>query len=103
MPGLLQQKLLKPEQLAEMIGLTPETLAQWRCEGRGPVFIKVSERRVLYAESAVEIWLQSRQKGGPGDAKSNRSSKKGRVLVLPVHGGRSAILRNHRFGGHRTK
>ena len=35
------------------------TLASWRCEGRGPAFIKIGSR-VAYRGSDLNEWLESR-------------------------------------------
>ena len=35
------------------------TMAHWRCEGRGPAYIKVGPR-VMFSGRALNEWLQSR-------------------------------------------
>ena len=35
------------------------TMAHWRCEGRGPAYIKVGPR-VMYSGRALNEWLASR-------------------------------------------
>ena len=35
------------------------TMAHWRCEGRGPVFIKIGSR-VAYSGKALNDWLAAR-------------------------------------------
>ncbi len=35
------------------------TLAHWRCEGRGPAFIRIG-KRVAYRGSDLNAWLASR-------------------------------------------
>ena len=36
----------------------PSTLAHWRCEGRGPVYIKIGSR-VAYRGSDLNQWLEA--------------------------------------------
>ncbi len=37
---------------------TYSTLAHWRCEGRGPAFIKIGSR-VAYRGSDLNAWIES--------------------------------------------
>jgi hypothetical protein len=53
---------LTPAELAERIGLSPDTLATWRCRGVGPKFIKYGtsqQARVRYPVAEVEAWEQA--------------------------------------------
>lgn len=38
-------KLLKPEEMAELLGVHPGTLANWRCRGVGPQYLKLGKSR----------------------------------------------------------
>lgn len=52
-------KHLTAAQLAERIGYSPATLAAWRCEGKGPRFVKFGvsrQARVRYPVTEVEAW-----------------------------------------------
>ena len=57
--------LLRPEEFAAMIGLSPRTLANWRSNGRGPKYLnlgpeppagKQDRRPVLYERDVAERW-----------------------------------------------
>ncbi len=50
------KKLLNTEQAAPYAGVEPKTLANWRCRGVGPKFIKMSARRVAYDPDDIEAW-----------------------------------------------
>jgi len=52
---------LRPRDVAREYGLPPQTLANWRSTGRGPAFIRVSPRMVLYEKAAIEMFLASRR------------------------------------------
>ena len=53
-------KLLKPETVAEMLGVTVPTLAIWRCTKRYPLpYIKVG-RSVRYSEDSIREFVRSR-------------------------------------------
>jgi len=52
--------LMNPEQAAEYLGVSSETLAQWRSQRRGPEYIKLEGRLVRYRMSALESYLETR-------------------------------------------
>jgi excisionase family DNA binding protein len=51
-------KLLTPEQVAAMTGISRETLAQWRSQKRGVPYLKVG-RVVRYDPADVQAYLES--------------------------------------------
>ena len=53
------EKYLTRDELAEVGRTTPGAISMMRSRGEGPKGTKVG-RRVLYAESAVQAWLESR-------------------------------------------
>lgn len=54
--------LLTPDQVAEALGTTTKTLANWRSRRTGPSFVRVAGR-VYYPRSAYDaFWLE--QTGG---------------------------------------
>lgn len=55
----LDDRLLVLEEVAELIHTTPKALAQLRHIGKGPKGIRIG-KRMLYPESAVLAWLNSR-------------------------------------------
>ncbi|WP_246058243.1 helix-turn-helix domain-containing protein [Litorilituus lipolyticus] len=56
----INEQFLKPEEVANWIGVTAKTLAVWRSEGRYNLkFVKVGGR-VLYPQSEVLKFLESR-------------------------------------------
>ena len=50
-------KLLKPAEVSQLVGLSVETLAQWRSQRRGIQFIKVSHNCVRYRQEDIDQWL----------------------------------------------
>ena len=54
-------KRIKSREAAEMIGITPATLANWRNmnPSKGPAFIKPDKFTVYYDLSVVEKWLEN--------------------------------------------
>jgi predicted DNA-binding transcriptional regulator AlpA len=53
-------KLLTAKEVAEITGLSVETLAQWRSQKRGPLFVKISRNCVRYRQSDLDGWLAER-------------------------------------------
>lgn len=51
------KQYLTAEQVAEMMGLSTETLAQWRSQGRGLPYLKI-ERAVRYDPADVQAYLE---------------------------------------------
>lgn len=52
--------LLDPKAAAAFLGgLSEWTLAEWRCKGNGPRFVKVGNR-VRYTPAALAEWIESR-------------------------------------------
>ncbi len=56
----MPEDLLTPETLSNRWGVTPNTLSQWRWNGRGPKFLKIG-RRVLYRLQEVESFEEQKQ------------------------------------------
>jgi predicted DNA-binding transcriptional regulator AlpA len=54
------KKLLSPQEVSELIGLSVETLAQWRSQGRGIPYIKISRNCVRYRQGDLDSWIAHR-------------------------------------------
>ena len=52
--------LLTPGEVAQITGLSVETLAQWRSQRRGIPFVKVSRNCVRCRQSDLDRWLEER-------------------------------------------
>jgi predicted site-specific integrase-resolvase len=55
------EQLLKPEEAAELLTISPDTLRRWRYERRGPGFTKVGTRSVRYRAIDLSNFLKSVQ------------------------------------------
>ena len=53
----LSTKLLTPVEIAEITGLSIETLAQWRSQKRGIPYVKVSRNCVRYRQIDLDQWV----------------------------------------------
>jgi len=62
--------LCTPEQLAERWGIQPQTLAVWRCQGKGPRYLRIghSKRPVIrYPLKAIEDYEREVMVNKPGE------------------------------------
>jgi excisionase family DNA binding protein len=57
MPIAVLQELLTSEEVAEITGLSSETLAQWRSQRRGIPYLKIG-RAVRYDPAEVRSYLE---------------------------------------------
>jgi hypothetical protein len=53
--------LVPPPGAARILNVKTQTLAKWRWEGRGPRFIRLSSRRVVYDMRDLREWVDSRR------------------------------------------
>lgn len=59
----VEDRLLWPDEVAELLGVPVGTLANWRYQGRGPAFAKVG-RHVRYRRRDVDAWIDRHVVGG---------------------------------------
>lgn len=57
---------------AEMLGVRPNTLENWRLKGKGPVFRKIG-RSVRYLESDVLAWLDAQVRTSTSQATASKT------------------------------
>jgi excisionase family DNA binding protein len=56
----LMTKLLTTDDVAEITGLSPETLAQWRWLKKEIPFVRLGKKCVRYRQSDIDAWLAKR-------------------------------------------
>ena len=69
-----RSRLLHAEDVAEITGLSVETLAQWRSQRKGIPFVKLSRNCVRYRQADLDRWLNERivrVDEGPSNARRN--------------------------------
>lgn len=57
-PGLLEDRLLKRPEAAELLGLKPQTLAKWAVTGANLPFVKVGTHSVRYRLSDICSYIE---------------------------------------------
>src|SRR5208282_275707 len=95
--GYARDNLLSPEELGQNLGLSPATLADWRCRKTGPAYLKVG-RRIWYPKDRVNGWLETKVQ-----ETIDGTQKEVRPVELPLQSGRKGVQRNDRLGRHHTK
>jgi hypothetical protein len=58
---------LRPSGVSAEFGVCEQTLANWRCQGRGPAFSRLSARMIYYDRNDLESFFSER-KVTPGRA-----------------------------------
>lgn len=62
-----------PAEAAKFLNSSPRTLARWRVEGNGPLFVKVG-RRVHYRRAHLEAWLTKRERWSTSESVFQQTS-----------------------------
>ncbi len=52
--------IFTPVELSQYLGVTHQCLANWRCRGEGPRFLRVGKRIIRYRWKDVEEWMERR-------------------------------------------
>ncbi|TCL80183.1 MULTISPECIES: helix-turn-helix domain-containing protein [unclassified Rathayibacter] len=62
------EKLMSPEEVSEITGLTVSSLKNLRYRGTGPAYRRMSSRVIRYAESDVAAYIESARRTQTGQA-----------------------------------
>lgn len=57
----IKPEFMTPRELAQQLGVSPQTLASWRFYGKGPKFTRM-ERLIRYRLSDVDEWIASQNR-----------------------------------------
>lgn len=62
--GFVQQPgkiipFLRPQRLAELLGISMKTLERLRKSGSGPAFVRISNKHIRYPITELEKWIRS--------------------------------------------
>ncbi len=55
-------KLLTTEDVADILGVSPRTLEDWRLKGLGPDFVTLSPKVVRYRPAAVDKYVEGHER-----------------------------------------
>jgi predicted DNA-binding transcriptional regulator AlpA len=55
-----QNRLLRPREAADFLGVAGRSLERWRASGDGPAFVRVGPRRVGYRMADLQAWTTRR-------------------------------------------
>ena len=60
--------LMRQEDAAQMLGVTPRALEAWRYRGGGPRYIRISGRCIRYRRSDIITWIAARERHSTSEA-----------------------------------
>ncbi len=64
------EKLLTPEEVAELLGVSKQTLSSWRCNSTYPLEFCRIGRLIRYRQEAVEKFIRENTFGNEADNSS---------------------------------
>jgi predicted DNA-binding transcriptional regulator AlpA len=67
MANITERNLLRPEAVAEQLGVSTSTLAKWRLRGIGPAFVKIGPRLVGYYQDSIDEFLAKGERRSTSD------------------------------------
>lgn len=72
------QKLIDTKTAAPLLGITPETLENWRARGEGPPFYKTPGRtgKVLYDPADIAAWRNQHRYSSTAEAEAHNAIAK---------------------------
>jgi excisionase family DNA binding protein len=62
-PGEAVAPLLDETTAAEVLGVSPRTLGDWRRQGIGPRFVRMGRRLIRYARADVDAFVAAGREG----------------------------------------
>lgn len=71
-PGIL----IRCEHVAEILGVEIRTLADWRLLGKGPPFVRISNKCVRYRKADLDEWVAARVYNSTTEASQSRLSER---------------------------
>lgn len=57
-------RLLSEKEVAGILALQASTLRTWRCQGKGPKYVKLGERAVRYKHSSIQAFIGDLEDAG---------------------------------------
>ena len=72
-PGNKDQQLLRQEEVARILNLSPRTLEAWRHRGGGPRYLKLTARCIRYRLSDIRTFQQDSERRHTSDPGLDRS------------------------------
>lgn len=59
--NLNEKSLFSPEEAAQYLKMSPDTLANWRSAGEGPKFHKPAKKKIYYFREDLDEWIKGNQ------------------------------------------
>lgn len=68
MPAVDSDVLIRQEEAARLLGVSPRALEAWRYRGGGPKFIRISGRCIRYRRADLQAWIAERERHSTAEA-----------------------------------
>jgi len=56
------EKLLHDFEVSRILGVSINTLKNWRCQKKGPAFIRMEGRSIMYRQSDIDDYIRKERK-----------------------------------------
>jgi predicted DNA-binding transcriptional regulator AlpA len=53
----MSSKLLGEKEVAAILGVAEQTLRNWRCQGKPPVYVKIGGRAIRYRREDIDSFI----------------------------------------------
>lgn len=63
----MMENVLTVEEAAQRLRISKRSLERLRVVGKGPAYVKLTDRRVGYLEADLDAWLQQRRRASTSD------------------------------------
>ena len=61
------REYLDENQVSKLLNISPKTLRNWRVQGEGPKFVKLSNRLIRYRRVDIDTWADSHVRSSTSD------------------------------------
>jgi hypothetical protein len=75
-----EEVLLREQDAARLLSVSPRTLQAWRYRGGGPAYVQVSARAVRYRLSDLRRWTQERLRQNTAGGQMEERNFRGRDM-----------------------
>lgn len=65
--GTAEFRLLKEGEAAQRLGISRRSLQQYRLDGKGPEYIQIMDRRIVYSVESLMVWAAGKGRKSTSD------------------------------------
>ncbi|PKN27055.1 MAG: DNA-binding protein [Deltaproteobacteria bacterium HGW-Deltaproteobacteria-21] len=53
-------EIIRENEAARRLNVSIQTLRNWRCQGKGPGYVRLGERAIRYVGESLDAWMNAR-------------------------------------------